>query len=232
MTDDPDHRPDPENSHLKLPQFVAPRQKEITGLLGMGVFKLVSRIPTGARLFNSRFVDEVKNPGTEKAYEKSRLVLQAYKDAEKEIVLTQSPTIQRASQRLIVCLAASLGSATTKLYLRDVTQAYVQSTSELNRDFYIWPARKLAAMLRASYDCIMKVLRPLYGVPEAGNHWFATYQKQHIERLAMRESTYDSYLLYRPQALGIVGLQTDDTLILASDAFAADEENAIAAASI
>ena len=198
----------------------------------MGVFQLVAQIPSGARLFNSRFVDEVKNPGTEKAFEKSRLVVQAYNDPEKDIVLTQSPTIQRISQRLIVCLAASLGNATTKLYLRDVTQAYVQSTSELNRDFYIRPPHELAEMLGAPYDCILKVMKPLYGVPEAGNHWFATYQKHHIQRLGMSESTYDSCLLYRAGPLGIVGLQTDDTLILASNAFAADEEEAIAAAGI
>lgn len=97
VIDDLDPQPDLENSHLNLPQFAASRQKEITGLLEMGVFKLVNEILTGARLFNSRFVDEVRNAGTEKAYEKSRLVVQAYNDPEKDIVLTQSPTIQRVS---------------------------------------------------------------------------------------------------------------------------------------
>ena len=63
-------------------------------------------IPKGVRLFNSRFVDEVKHKGTDKAFEKSRLVVQAYNDQGKELVLTQSPIIQRVSQRLILCLAA------------------------------------------------------------------------------------------------------------------------------
>ena len=214
------------------PQFAASRQKEIIGLLKMGVFQLVVQILSGARLFNSRFVDEVKNLGTEKAFEKSRLVVQAYNDSEKDIVLTQSPTIQRISQRLIVCFAASLGNVIIKLYLRDVTQAYVQSISELNRDFYIRPPHELAAMLGASHDCILKMMKPLYGVPEAENHWFATYQKHHIQRLGMSESTYDSCFLYRAESLGIVGLQIDDTLILVSNAFAADEEETITAAGI
>jgi hypothetical protein len=34
----------------------------------------------GACIFNSRFVDEIKYPGTDKAFEKSRLVVQAYND--------------------------------------------------------------------------------------------------------------------------------------------------------
>ena len=73
-------------------QFAASRQKEITGLLKKGVFQIVRRddIPKGIRLFNSRFVDEVKHKGTDQAFKKSRLVVQAYNDQEKEFVLTKS----------------------------------------------------------------------------------------------------------------------------------------------
>ena len=61
-------------------QFSASRQKELTGLLEKGVFEItkLANVPQGVRLFNSRFVDEIKNPGTDKAFEKSRLVVQAY----------------------------------------------------------------------------------------------------------------------------------------------------------
>lgn len=48
----------------------------------------------------------------------------------------------------------------------------------------------------------------------------------------MHESTYDSCLLFCPEPLGIIGLQTDDTLILASDEFAANKGDAITAAGI
>lgn len=91
------------------------------------MFKIISHqdILSDTRIFSSRFVDEVKNSGTDKTFEKSRLVVQAYNDLEKSFVLTQSPTIQRVSQRLIICLTASVQSKTTRLYLRDITQAYV-----------------------------------------------------------------------------------------------------------
>jgi hypothetical protein len=63
-------------------QFSASRQKELAGLLEKGVFEItkLADVPQGVRLFNSRFVDEIKNPGTDKAFEKSRLVVQAYND--------------------------------------------------------------------------------------------------------------------------------------------------------
>jgi hypothetical protein len=80
-------------------QFSASQQKELTRLLAKGVFNIVklSEVPNRIRLFNSRFVNNVKNKGTDKAFEKSRLVVQAYNDLEKASVLTQSPTIIRVS---------------------------------------------------------------------------------------------------------------------------------------
>ena len=129
-------------------QFSTSRQKELAGLLEKGVFEItkLADVPQGVRLFNSRFVDEIKNPGTDKAFEKSRLVVQAYNDQEKELVLTQSPTIQRVSQRLILCIAAM--KPDIRLYLRDISQAYVQSTTNLNREFYVRPPRELADRTR------------------------------------------------------------------------------------
>jgi hypothetical protein len=61
-------------------------------------------------------------------FEKSRLVVQAYNDEGKETILTQSPTIQRASQRVIIALAPSLAKDSSKkisLSIRDITQAYI-----------------------------------------------------------------------------------------------------------
>jgi hypothetical protein len=205
-------------------QFTESRLAEVQGLLEKGVFEVATTVPEGTRIFNSRFVDEVKNKGTNKALNKSRLVVQAYHDQEKHTVLTQSPTIQRVSQRLILCLTAILDK--TELYLRDISQAYVQSTTTLNRDFYIRPPTELAQQLGLGRDSILRVIKPLYGVPEAGNHWFKTYHSHHTKELSMEQSTYDPCLLYSrgPSGFGVVGLQTDDTLFLADKGFAEQEQ--------
>jgi hypothetical protein len=74
-------------------------------------------------------------------------------------------------------------------------------------------------------DSVLKVVKPLYGVPEAGNHWFKTYHSHHVNQLRMDQSTYDPCLLYSDKPFGIVGLQTDDTLFLADDTFAEAEQS-------
>ena len=106
------------------------------------------------------------------------------------------------------------------MWLRDITQAYTQSESVLKR----LVCANLPKELRDQYpeDYIMVVLKPLYGVPEAGTHWFATYHKHYIEKLAITTSTYNLCLLITKtgSAFSLVGMQTDDTLILAEEEFA------------
>jgi len=203
------------------PDYTRSRELELNGLLDNRVFGLVTidEIPPNARIFNSRFVDHVKHAGTPQAFEKSRLVVQAYKDTDKKSVLTQAPTIQRASQRLLLCLAVSING--TKIYTRDISQAYTQSETQLAREIFVRPPKEL----KLPDELFLKVLRPLYGVPEAGTHWFRTYHGHHINRLEMKQSSHDPCLLFTQNTdiRGIVGLQTDDTLIVSDQVFAEKE---------
>lgn len=143
-------------------------------------------------------------------YEKSRLVVQAFGDQGKDEVLTQSPTIQRASQRLILCIAPMWPDRS--ICVRDISQAYVNAATQLNREIFVW-----APEGSGMDGKVLKVLRPLYGIPESGNHWFGTYHRHHTDKLHLRESTFDPCLLTSNDA--IVGLQTDDTLICGSKRF-------------
>jgi hypothetical protein len=63
---------------------------------------------------------------------------------------------------------------TTGLYLRDISQAYIQSTTLLNRDFYVNPPRELAKLLNLKDNSVLKIVKPLFSVSEAENHWFKT----------------------------------------------------------
>jgi hypothetical protein len=80
---------------------------------------------------------------------------------------------------------------------------------------------------------IIVVLKPLYGITEAGTHWWATYSKHHKDKLSMATSSFDPCLLIMSIAspFGIVGMQTDDTLILGDDDFSALEESELVKAS-
>ncbi|OCK87450.1 uncharacterized protein K441DRAFT_594094, partial [Cenococcum geophilum 1.58] len=74
------------------------------------------------------------------------------------------------------------------------------SAIRLNRDFYIRAPLELST--------ILKVVRPLYGIPKAGNYWFKAYYNHHIKELNISQSTYDPYLLHlnNPTNFGIVSL--------------------------
>jgi hypothetical protein len=174
-------------------------------------------------------VNEIKGKTTEAPFEKSRLVIQAYNDDGKGVILTQSLTIQRASQHVIVALAPSLRQLQDRrmdLWLRDITQAYMQSSTTLQRMILA----HLPKEIEHTYprDTLMVVVKPLYRIAEAGTHWWATYSKHHKEKLLMTTSTYDPCLLItatKGASFGLVGMQTDDTLFLADDEFAAKEES-------
>ncbi|KAI0996944.1 hypothetical protein K3495_g11240 [Podosphaera aphanis] len=173
-------------------------------------------------------VNEVKGKETDTLYEKSRLVIQAYNDEGKEIILSQSPTIQRASQRLIMALAPSMFQFKNfGLYFRDVKQAYTHSETMLNRLILAKLPREITNFYPS--NTIMKINRPLYGITEAGAHWWATYSKYHREKLGINVSSYDPCLFFTNTSdhVGIIGLQTDDTLILCDETFNVKEEHEI-----
>jgi len=76
----------------------------------------------------------------------------------------------------------------------------------LNRDFYIKPLLKIKDVLKLTKGTVIKVIKPLYSVLEAGNHWFRTYYQYYTKKLKMKESTYDLYLLYSDKSFRIVGI--------------------------
>ncbi len=103
--------------------FTKSRRKEINDLLKKRVFELIiiEVVLRDVRIFNFRFVNEIKHLDTTKTYEKSRLVVQIYNDHDKTLMLTQSFIIRRISQRIILALTIIIKH---NLYLRDIIQAY------------------------------------------------------------------------------------------------------------
>jgi hypothetical protein len=82
----------------------------------------------------------------------------------------------RVSQRLILCITIIKNH---NLYLYNILQAYIQSVTNLNREFYV----QLSYKLLINNNLILKVLKPLYKVLKAGNHWFKTYYTYYIKNL-------------------------------------------------
>lgn len=77
--------------------------KESNGPIERGVIEVADESEAqGLRIFGSRFADTVEKVGTEDKFDKSRLVVQDFKD--KPEISTFGPTVQRAKQRLLFAL--------------------------------------------------------------------------------------------------------------------------------
>ena len=85
----------------------------------------------------------------------------------------------------------------------------------------------------------MRIMKPLYGIAEAGVYWWVTYYKYYCEKLNIITFTYNAYLFItnnkdtvRKKAFSITALQTDDTYSININKFSAKEEHAIKEAEI
>ncbi len=217
-----DHSHSNQLEDLLISIFAKSRRKEIIDLLKKRVFELIitDAVLRNVRIFNFRFVDEIKHSSIADVYEKFRLMIQTYNDHDKTLMLIQSFIIQKMSQRIILVLTACTSECHS--YLRDITQTYVQSKISFNRQFFI---RSLFE-LDLSKNSILRVVKSLYDVFETKTHWFNTYQKHHKNNLMMIKSLFDLCLLHIEfiNHFELVDIQTDDTLILADDEFVALEK--------
>ena len=142
---------------------------EIEGLIANGTFEIVhydmlTDDERQGRIFNSRLVNEIKNKEG-LPYEKSRLVVQGYNDMGKTSILTQAPTIQRSSQRLLISLIPTLMQFGLVVEIRDITQAYIQSHTKLRRVII----SELPLQMRDKYPAgsLLRLIKPLYGIAKA-----------------------------------------------------------------
>lgn len=202
-------------------------ETETNALIQRGVLQPVVLTPhqlTKVKVFGLRMVHEIKGR-SEQPYEKSRLVLQGYDDPDKTTIVTQSPTILRCSQRLILAIAPTLVHGKCFIMLRDISQAYTQSDHDVRREIFAKIPENLQGMFPAG--AIFKIVKPLYGLAEAGAYWFDTYQRHHVSNLHMQQSCYDPCLLIsnEKKEFGIAGLQTDDTINIGTQEFL-DKEDA------
>ena len=193
-----------------LEDFKGAIKDEIDGLFGEGTFEKTaeSEISDDANIMGSRFVLTIKNIGTETERKKARLVAQGHKDNKKDVIVNDCPTLMKFSFRLILFLT-SLYSL--KLCSRDVRQAYLQSESNSQREVHIKPPRGWKDQLKGY---LLKVIKPLHGITEAGSYWIDAYLNFFLNDLETKGFVLDPCLLYlvkNSQLVGISGMVVDDT---------------------
>ena len=77
--------------------FQTSRLKKLNGLFEKEIFEIIhiDNLFIETRVFENRFINQIKNEGTEKAFEKSRLIVQTFNNSKKQKILTQTFIIQR-----------------------------------------------------------------------------------------------------------------------------------------
>lgn len=124
--------------------------------------------------------------------------------------MTYLPTVQRVSQLILLCVAPC--DEDIIMFLRDLTQAYTQSAKRIITRIFI----EHPTSLNLDPAKILKVIRPLYGLPDRGLYRFGTYQSNHTEKLKMKHAIRDMcFLLTRDifstaHVKGATNVQTDD----------------------
>ena len=152
--------------HMQLAFFVKSRRKKINDFFEKNCFEIVAttNLFREIKIFNSRFVDKIKNIDIANAYEKFRLMMQIYNDEKKIEMLIQTFTIQRMSQRLILTLTTNMSHL--NLFFRNIFQVYVQSNISLTKEFFIRPFVKLGF----EDGVILKIIKSLYEIFEVEIH--------------------------------------------------------------
>ena len=206
-------------------------EAEVKGLFENNTFIVVKRSDfsyeelDGMTILKAKLVLAYKDADTPNEKQKARLVVQAVGkiDKDKRLLFTYSPTVTKASVRIMLSIPTKKG---LKVFLRDISQAYVSSDKKLLREIYITPPKELGL----SPDIMWKVIRPLYGLPESGVIWFETYIAHHHDKLKMKSSEVDPCLLYRKdknsQVDGLICLQVDDSIGAGTQKFIDEETKA------
>lgn len=76
---------------------------------------------------------------------------------------------------------------------------------------------------------VLKVVRPLYCVPEIGFHWYLTDIEHHESRLSMSRTTMDTRVIVQRSTTGLDGmmiLHVDENHRLGTNAFLHDDKHA------
>ena len=181
-------------------QFVIPKQEEIQKWRD---FKTFVEVPdTGQPTVSTRWVCTRKFKG-DCVVMKARLVARGFEEDTKKLK-TDSPTCSKECLRLLLAIVSANSWSVHSL---DVKSAFLQGI-DITRDVFIKPPKE------ANTDMIWKLLRCIYGLADAGRHWYLRIMEVLLD-LGLIQCTYDKaiFLWYDNNNLcGIIACHVDDLM--------------------
>lgn len=196
----------------------AAKVKELSSLIRRGTFRVVLRneLPPSSSLMKSRILLTLKHKDTDEEMYKARFIVRGFSDPFKTKIIHHCPNIRQENARLLLSLAAICGFEVWSL---DVSQAYLQSTTENMRSMHI----EAPSEMELSSEEVLELLLPLYGACDSGDRWAHTLRHHHTTDLGMQTLATEPALFFKcfeKRLLGLSGVYTDDMLRAGDRSFA------------
>ena len=156
----------------------------------------------------------VKDIGTPGEKYKARVAAHGHKDKDKDDRVHNSPTIRPVSLRVLLTSAAI---KRYKIWVTDIIQAFIQSF-DIKREVYIIPPKEFGL----STNELFKLVKPLYGLCDAGDYWYITLRALLKDDLRLTNLESDVSFYFRQGELGLQGMlgtYVDDLVTAGNDSF-------------
>ena len=216
---------EPSDPRANSEVFTTAKKREVEGLERRGVWKKVFKnsLPPRPNMLGGRVVLTLKKAGTSSETPKARFVAQGFSDRNKDFIIHNVTSLRQSSVRIIVSFAASNGY---RIFSHDVTQEYIQSDENLTRELYLQPKPTDSALFSLGTEEILKLLKPIYGMTDAGDYWNVTVDRHARHDLGMQAVTGDPSLYFKftyrhKRADGLMGMLVDDGLLCGTKQFEA-----------
>ena len=181
-------------------QYAIAKQEEIQKWKDFNTF--VEVLDEGQPTVSTRWVCTRKFKG-DRVVTKARLVARGFEE-NSDNLKTDSPTCSKECLRLLLCI---LSAKSWTLHSLDIRSAFLQGI-EITRDVYIKPPKE------ANTKLIWKLLRCIYGLADAGRHWYLRIKKE-LLALGLIQCRYDKaiFMWYNQSLLcGIIACHVDDLI--------------------
>jgi len=154
-------------------------------------------MPDNANILGARFVLAIKQPNTPTEVAKARYVAQGCGDRDKPFIVHNLSMLRQSSTKVILSTSAVFG---WRLFSHDINQAYLQIKDAMARDLYVKVRPRDAKSFGLHENELLRMLKPLYGVPEAGDYWDFIFVLHVKEDLVMDPRTGDPALFLKKDA--------------------------------
>ena len=193
----------------RSPKVIKAKEKELKNFLDYNAYKWVK--DTGQPRCSVGWVVTVKDMGAGELGVKARLVVHGNQLGED--VDSDSPTVRKMTLRIMITLAVQYG---WKVHSGDVTAAFLQSTV-MTRVVHVRPPPEVTRRGQ-----LWLLLRPMYGLDEAGRCWYMTVDNYLVQELGGTKTTADPacwVFHHKARFIGFLCLHVDDAMFAGTDKF-------------